>query len=113
MDEYINSCGGRQLSRAELDALARNEANCSCNQKKHHCGFSRDECEQCPFGEGHLLYNTVDPYQRVWMNQKADYYEGLNKEIILPDWVESFISIIIMFLIAGIPVWWIYHLIMG
>lgn len=78
MDESTNFGGGVRLSYAELKAMAINEANCSLNQRKRKCGNNLAQCQRCPYGHGHLLYNSVDPYQRLQLDQMTSYNEYLH-----------------------------------
>lgn len=60
---------GHSLSNAELEAMAWNEVGCHKARCKRKCDGN---CSDCTFGQGHLLMNTVDPFQRMVINDRAD-----------------------------------------
>ncbi|MBP5463869.1 MAG: hypothetical protein J6Y13_01635 [Treponema sp.] len=67
--QMYESEAGHMLSNAELEAMAWNEVMCYDRKKRGKC---TRECISCPYGEGHALMNSVDPFQRMVINDRAD-----------------------------------------
>ena len=65
----MNCEGSCILSNAELEAMAWNEVGCHKLKSKYKCDGN---CSECTFGQGHLLMNTVDPFQRMVINDRTD-----------------------------------------
>lgn len=60
---------GHTLSNAEIEAIAWNEVGCHKLKRKGKCAGA---CNSCPFGQGHSLMNSVDPFQRMVINDRTD-----------------------------------------
>ena len=88
MDEYINFQSDeptRMLSRGEIVALARNEVYCEKKQKRCHCGKNSKQCGECPYGNGHMAYRSVERFQRVMLDQEVDRLTYLHQNNVTAD----------------------------